>query len=162
MPLTEWTDLLARLERDPESDILAAMLTDELMDARGMARNEADKYVATARGVAQTALDIAFVASVIRAKGPAYHWLMSHVWDAIALPDTTPITLFIVGGDGPARVGIPMEHASGARAFVGQPVALPATWARKWVKASALPVDPLPAPTRGRRRHPKGGAHAPS
>jgi hypothetical protein len=59
-------DILTRLvEREPNNDILTAMLTDELMDARDMLRSEADAHVAHVRAVAAEAAQLADAARLM-------------------------------------------------------------------------------------------------
>lgn len=146
MALTEWHDLLDRLEKEPDSDILAAMLTDELMEARGMNRTEADRYVATARRSAWDSADMAFLAHVIKAKGPAYYLLLNDVRTRLALYTHETITVFVVAGTDEPRVGnVPTDIPNGA-IFHGFPVAIPATWAKNWIKAHGLAVEPVRMP----------------
>lgn len=168
MPLTEWTDLLARLERDPGNDVLAAMLTDELMEARDMYRTEADRYVATARRAAQDSADMTWLANLITSKGPAYDLILAKIRSALAIYAYETLTLFVVAGTDEPRVGqVPGDVPEGAL-FHGFPVAIPATWARTWWASAGRPAvkppaDPSPPPKRvptrrAARRPGPGGA----
>lgn len=150
MALTEWHDLLARLEQEPESDILAAMLTDELMEARDMNRTEADKYVAKARAEARTVKDIEFVTALIHAKGPAYEHLVTEIRRACGIFNHETITLFVIGGEQSPWTGPPQKLNNPDLIYQGWAVTVPATWARRWHQHTGWAIQPQPK----RRAHP--------
>lgn len=140
MPLTEVDDLIARLERDPENDVLAAMLCDELMDARGMYRFEAMGYVRNLQTDARAALDIAFVAKVLRAAGPKYVYLIERIRRSLEQPEGTAFVLFLIGGEDAPRIGVTVDQLAEDDPGPGLYVALGCTWARKELERSALPL----------------------
>lgn len=148
MALAEWKDLLDRLERDPESDVLAAMLTDELIEARGMTYSEAAGYVATARKTARDALDIAHVANVIRANGPQYVYLVERIRRTLGQPSGAAFVLFLIAGDGDPRIGVGIEMMPDDDPGPGLYVILPCSWARSILSRTGLPMHFPRAPRR--------------
>lgn len=142
MALTEWHDLLQALEEDPQSDILAAMLTDELMESRGMARNEADRYVELARVSARQALDVKWATELIVAKGPAFHALVSEVRTLVGIYATDEFTMFVIPGEGRPEVLVPADVRERGAIYRGFPVSLPASWVRFWWGGECLPIHP--------------------
>lgn len=90
--------LVALLERDPDNAIVAAMLTDELMEARGMLRSEADRHVANVIAVAAEARELAEAAAEVR---PGARWrgrILSCVRWVLGLDRRIRFTLLVVPG----------------------------------------------------------------
>lgn len=140
MALTEWKDLLERLERDPENEILAAMLTDELIEARRMQWSEATRYVTTARKVARDALDLECVVATIRADGPRYVYLCERIRRTLGQCADARFVLFLTCGDGRPRLGVGTDLLGAEDPGPGLYVTLPCTWARRELDNSALPL----------------------
>jgi hypothetical protein len=155
MALTGVDDLVTRIEHDPDNIVLAAMLVDELVEARGMYRWEAMLHVQRVQTTAHDQLDMEWLAKLITRKGPAFRELVTTIQSALALYPGETITLFVVTGSNPPRIGeVPTDVPEGA-IFHGFPVAVPATWARTWWHSSGRPaIMPIsrPAPARRQRR----------
>lgn len=151
MALTEVQDLIARLERDPENDVLAAMLCDELMDAKGMLKFEAMTHVRNLQGDARVALDIATVAKTIRAAGPRYVYLLERVRRTLGQPEGAAYVLFLVGGDEKPRIGVHVHDLAADDPGPGLYVTLPCGWARRVLSESALPLFWPKSPARVRK-----------
>jgi len=147
--MTDVQLLINLVSKDPDQDISAAMLVDELMDARGMLRSEADRHVERLRADCRSAKQIDLVASFIRERGRRWVALMAEVALAIGFDDGRPFGLAVMGGDLPPSAAV----RPGPNALTGErdiwSVALPAGWALARLKQLGYPLDP---PARTRRK----------
>lgn len=100
--MTDANDLIDALEADPHSEILAAMLTDELMESRGMIRTEADRHVERLRADARERIECAAAAEVMRSTDGRSDRVKEHIRLMCFEGLQPPAYNFIVtGGDSP-------------------------------------------------------------
>lgn len=98
--MTDASDILAALCDDPESVILAAMLTDALMEERGMLRSEADRHVCRVIQDARDLLDISAAATIMTAGDGRRYRVLDAMMLAIWPNEVPPsFSWIIVGGD---------------------------------------------------------------
>lgn len=138
--MTDVQLLINLIERDPDSDITAAMLTDELMECRGMLRSEADRHVERVRADARTALQIQFTAGLIAAKGPAYYAMRNEVARVLGFNGNETYSFVVVGGEDEPRVSVAGTMQARALGVDGLFVALPAGWVCAWFRRNTFPV----------------------
>jgi hypothetical protein len=93
--------LTGRLEADPSNSILASMLTDELMESRGMIRSEADRHVASVVAVAGQARQLAEATHLMRSGSASGRWLHTRCRRWAHIAQRIPYTLLLVAGDAP-------------------------------------------------------------
>lgn len=100
--MTDANDILAALKQDPESIILAAMLTDALMEERDMLRSEADRHVERVQRDARDLRDIQAAADIMSAGDGRRLDVLDKVI-AVCWPDEVPpsFSWVIVAGDAP-------------------------------------------------------------
>lgn len=141
--MTDHRDILAALEAEPDSDILAAMLKDALKEERGMIDSEAERYVARARVSAWDTKLIAFAADLLRAKGPARDELHREVRKLVGLDEGDRYMLVIVAGDDPPSVGVPASAYFAQDVGPGLAIALPAGWVAYWHRRTMHHIHPV-------------------
>lgn len=141
--MTDVQLLVTLIEQDPESEISAAMLTDELMEARGMIRSEADRHVERVRKTARQVLQMKFAAGLIAAKGPAYRALLDTIADAHPLFFASMCTIYVVSGDGPPRRADPPKEDNSHLVGPYKCLALPAGWVVQWFRRNTFPIEPV-------------------
>jgi hypothetical protein len=126
--VTDANDMIAHLEREPESDIVAAMLVDELMQTRGMLRTEADRHVTKLRMDARDNLDMLNASFLVRPGSPvrdAIHLEVKRVcWPNDPAP---PFTLVLRPGSDLPRAHTE-HHSTGSCWWYEWVVLVPARW----------------------------------
>lgn len=146
--MTDVACLVKLIEQDPDTDILAAMLIDELMEARGMLRSEAERHVRHVQADARIAKQIDFVARLLRAKGPAYTYLCRAIERHLMIQEVIGYTLYVVSGDGPPRFCRVGDVVQTPTARHGYPIAIPAGWVIHWFRQNTYPIEPVRRPRR--------------
>jgi hypothetical protein len=124
--------LTTRLEADPANTILAAMLTDELMDTRDMLRSEADRHVSHVQATATQARQLAEATHLMHRGSASGRWLQPHCRRWVHLPARSYYMIVVIAGDSapliPLGAGATMH-----RPWVGILVTVGAAWViREW------------------------------
>ena len=97
--------LILAVERDPYNPIPASMLTDELMEEKGMLRSEADRHVSAVQKASIGALQLLHVSALCACPGEPkdrVQTLLEAHW-----PDSThphALVFFITGDSAPVKV----------------------------------------------------------
>lgn len=141
--MTDLQLLINRINQEPDSDIGAAMLIDELMDAKGMLYTEAARHVETVRAIARTNLQIEFTAGLIRAKGPAYDKLINELHALFQLDGDAVYGLFVVAGDDPPHFSVPNGASLRWPKGHEMQIALPAGWVCAWFRRQTVSIHPV-------------------
>lgn len=147
--MTDLDHLIRRLEADPDSDIGAAMLIDELMDARGMLYTEAERHVRQLQADARSVLQMTFVAELIRAKGPAHDALHELIRELAGLSKGEAYTLFVTSGSEAPSGGVRGATINNRLLGPGLVIFLPAGWVCAWFRRQVLPIRAAKKPRGG-------------
>jgi hypothetical protein len=141
--VNDLTMLTTLVEQEPDNTIVAAMLTDELMDARDMLRSEAEKHVLHVQQTAAACRDLA-AAAMLMVDGTGSHtYLLRRVLLVIDAPTWYLGTVLTVPGPERPRV-FHLDNVDG-----------PATWGHCMVTVGArwlLDQWDADAPRRERQR----------
>lgn len=92
--------LTQMLEREPDSLVGVAMLTDALIEERDMTRSEADRYAEHVQQSARDARDLAAAAGYLAQDTPVRRSLHHLVQAMSGYPSHWPYTIVLVPGDG--------------------------------------------------------------
>lgn len=129
--------MIAHLKDEPESDIVAAMLTDELMETRGMLRTEADRQVLDLRRTFRAALPVGQAHNIIHADVAFRVWLREKVSEDVKLGRGTNFTIDIIPGVQPAFLSFAGEEAQAKYNYgvvIGVGASLVIYWYAEWLK----------------------------
>lgn len=129
--MNDITLLTAAVVQNPRNDILAAMLTDELMGAKDMLRAEANKHVENVQLTADHARQMDAAAAVLGGKGRYAQGLRYDIIDIVGADHQFPPFIFIVPGpDGPCISYRPSDTSA---AYWGNSiVTVGALWCLLW------------------------------
>ncbi len=97
--MTALEDLVAAVERNPTNPIVAAMLTDELMDARDMLRSEADAHVRNVQSAGGTAAQIRVGCELLANDTECRRYLLAQVFRTCGVPRGRRPTVIVTEGD---------------------------------------------------------------
>lgn len=96
--MTTLDDLVRALEQQPGNPIVAAMLTEELMDARDMTRSEADRVVLGTQLAATSAMQIREATALLSDLSTSRRVLLSAVYRACRVPRMHRPHVLVVDG----------------------------------------------------------------
>jgi len=133
--MTSAEDILHTLCEEPESDILAAMLTDALMEERGMLRTEADIAVRRVRKDARDSLDMATVKAILAERGERWMVIHEEVSAACGFATDTTFFLYVVTGQHPPSVAVRPGPNEGGTPDAPWTVGVPAGWALQMLRS---------------------------
>jgi hypothetical protein len=109
--MNNFDPLTRALEQNPGNDIVAAMLTDALIDEKDMTRSEADRVVTDVRRAGLDAAQMAEAAELIKPGAPNRIALLTAVYGTCGeSPECASPVLLIPGDDQPLRHGLPGHH----------------------------------------------------
>lgn len=150
--MTDVTLLVNLIEQEPESPFYAAMLVDELMEARGMLRTEADRHVERVQADARLALDLKNATALVAAKDEYWPILCEHLRIVCHLARDESFDLIVIPGPSEPN------HRRHNRSRNGQwwddiTVTVGASWLMGWKSC----VFPTPGRARTRRAVRKRG-----
>ena len=145
--MTNAQDILANLEADPDSEILAAMLTDALMEERGQLRSEADRHVEIARQNARDARDMKFACGLFRARGPAAFMIREFLLVQYLGGESIPFTVYLILGSNGPTTTFTLEGNHPAFGNGDHAIAVPAKWVCEWHRKYQYPIR-YPRPSR--------------
>lgn len=140
--MTDVQLLIDLVSADPDQDIAVAMLIDELMEARGMLRSEADRHVERLRDDVRRSKQIDTAAAILAERGPRWQALAMHLRGMAELGEYESFFIFLVGGDDEPSGGV-RSPVAGSIPPVGElSIYVPAGWALSWWKANKMSIKP--------------------